>query len=230
MDSRMAKEEGLEIQKLQEAAVSFEAAENLLVCRLLSKEKNRDALDRGPLKRHPMGAVLLFLEADGPGEKKVDLQVTHQMAQRWGQTEKALFDRAFQNTWEKNQPKFRGLWGIIHGIEQEEPGQKDSVSSYVLTNQSRQYGATMILYPDILKDIREKLGDDFYVLPSSVHELLIKPKTAEERSVKELERMVWEVNREVVGKRDFLSDHIYEYRAQEDVLKKVRTGRAEPIR
>lgn len=230
MDSRMAKEEGLEAQKLQEAAVSFEAAKDLLVCRLLSKEKNRDALDRGPLKRHPMGAVLLFLVGDSPAEGTVDLQVTHQMAQRWGQTEKALFDRAFQNTWAKEQPKFRGLWGIIQGIEQEEPGQKDPVSSYVLTNQSGQYGATMILYPDILKTIREKLGDDFYVLPSSIHELLIKPKTAEEFSLKELERMVREVNQEVVSEYNFLSDHIYEYRAQEDVLRRARTGRSEPER
>ena len=88
----------------------------------------------------------------------------------------------------------------------------------------------MILYPDILKDIREKLGDDFYVLPSSVHELLIKPKTVEELSPKELEQIVREVNREVVRECEFLSDHVYEYHVREDVLKRVGTGRSEPTR
>ena len=43
----------------------------------------------------------------------------------------------------------------------------------VLTNQSRIDGAACILYDNMLEKIAEVLQEDFYVIPSSIHELLI---------------------------------------------------------
>lgn len=49
----------------------------------------------------------------------------------------------------------------------------------VVTNQRKTFGATMILFPEILKVISEFYEDDLYVLPSSVHEILVLPKCSD---------------------------------------------------
>lgn len=41
---------------------------------------------------------------------------------------------------------------------------------YVLTNKARLYGASCILYPNLLDSIADKLTCDFYLIPSSIHE------------------------------------------------------------
>ena len=47
--------------------------------------------------------------------------------------------------------------------------------SYVLSNKLRNYGAACIAYPHVLEMIGGILGTDYYVLPSSVHEVVIVP-------------------------------------------------------
>ena len=61
------------------------------------------------------------------------------------------------------------------------------------------------------------MGGDFYILPSSTHEVLIVPKD-EMVDLKELEKMVQSVNQEMVAAEEFLSDHVYEYDAQSHEL------------
>lgn len=55
-----------------------------------------------------------------------------------------------------------------------------------------------------------RVGNDFYILPSSVHEVLIVPKEAG-MDFKDLEAMVQEVNATQVAPQDKLSDHVYQY-------------------
>lgn len=49
------------------------------------------------------------------------------------------------------------------------------LSVYVLTNTSRFLGASAILFTDVLKKIYNLLGTDYYILPVTVHEVLIIP-------------------------------------------------------
>ena len=56
----------------------------------------------------------------------------------------------------------------------------------------------------------KKLGGDLYILPSSVHEVILIPKT-KDLSVKELNEMVCEINSSQVPTEDVLADCIYEY-------------------
>ena len=84
-------------------------------------------------------------------------------------------------------------------------------------------GAAAILNDTARQEIAEKLGD-FYVLPSSIHEVMIVPKSTG-RSLEELELMVRSVNSSEVEPDEVLSDHVYEYDAKEHEL--FRSDRAE---
>ena len=86
----------------------------------------------------------------------------------------------------------------------------DVGNMYVLSNEQKLNGAAVLLNESVMEQVAEKVGGEFYILPSSIHETLIIPKSAGmERA--ELENMVQEVNATQVAPQDRLSDHVYTY-------------------
>ena len=93
---------------------------------------------------------------------------------------------------------------------------------YVLSNESKYFGATMLLNENALDEACEAFGGNVYILPSSIHEVII---VSNELGEEELQRMVQEVNATVLNPREMLSDHIYEYDAKTKELHMVETDR-----
>ena len=83
---------------------------------------------------------------------------------------------------------------------------------------SREYGSGGRL---IGKLVAEKMGGDYMIIPSSVHELLVIRDDGTGYST--LETMVREVNSAIVSPEDQLSDHVYHYDAKDHVLEKAET-------
>ena len=79
---------------------------------------------------------------------------------------------------------------------------------YVLSNTERFYGASAILYPKILLQFARSIGQDFYILPSSVHEVLLLSKESGARR-SDLNRMIQDINASQVAEEEILSDHVY---------------------
>ena len=78
---------------------------------------------------------------------------------------------------------------------------------FCLTNESKMNGASLLLQEDIRKQIGECLGSDYFVIPSSVHEVLILPDNGIFQ-VPELNAMVQEVNETQVERQEQLSDKV----------------------
>ena len=95
--------------------------------------------------------------------------------------------------------------------EQSQPRIPDKIPSlFVLTNRDGVDGATCIVYKGLLERIRRRLGRGFYIIPSSVHEVIILPEI-EGYSRDTLESMVKEVNSTVLSEMDILSENVYYY-------------------
>lgn len=77
----------------------------------------------------------------------------------------------------------------------------------IVTNRSGIYGAASVLA--IAEQAEEQIGA-FYMLPSSVHEVILLPESMGV-SYEEAALMVQEVNSSEVGPEDFLSDTVYRY-------------------
>ena len=92
----------------------------------------------------------------------------------------------------------------------------------VLTNTQGMHGAGALFYPDQLETIAQQMGTDFFVLPSSVHEVLILPDDGSQ-DLDSLQFMVREINRTEVAPEDRLSDFVYHYDAQDHVLERAET-------
>jgi len=88
---------------------------------------------------------------------------------------------------------------------------------YVLTNSQKNMGAACILYPEILKNFSAMVGRDFYVLPSSIHEVLLLP-VQRDIEPQRLKRMVQEINESELETEELLSDNVYYFNRQRGKL------------
>ncbi len=85
-----------------------------------------------------------------------------------------------------------------------------NVPMYVLSNRTRVHGAACMLYQDVVSKFAEDLQKDLYILPSSIHEIIIIPVEYSDNAI-ELNKMVQEVNRTQVDEEEILADHAYYY-------------------
>ena len=98
----------------------------------------------------------------------------------------------------------------------------DEPQLMVLTNEQALHGAGVLFYPDMMDTIADYFGSDYFVLPSSIHEVLLLPDDGTvDPDV--LENMVQDVNMAAVAPEERLSDHAYHYDAKDHVLEKVET-------
>lgn len=92
---------------------------------------------------------------------------------------------------------------------------------YVAGNQSKNYGAATILYESFLDDFANKTNSDYYILPSSIHEVILIPVSNEKDEVLQLKKMVYEVNRTELEAEEFLSDTIYLFKRNSGIITKA---------
>ena len=89
-----------------------------------------------------------------------------------------------------------------------------------LSNETRQFGAICILYPEVLKKFCvEKMIDGVFVILSSIHEVLLMIADKNKADVEYIRRMIKEVNNENVSEVERLSDSLYYYDVATDTLR-----------
>ena len=152
-----------------------------------------------------------------------------ELVDEWdGVTTEELHDIALHNLSE-SQIEFKTMRDVLvdmmfpDGIREGDPRafmlppEEENPSMYVLSNADKLNGAAALLEAKTMEDISEKLGGDFIVLPSSVHETIVLPLN-EDMDRHTLEAMVQDVNVGQVALEERLSDHVYMYDSQEKEL------------
>lgn len=213
---------------------SFETMKNRIVFKLINYEMNRALLEDTPHIRYLDLAVIFccLVKVDKCGMGTI--RITNEHCANWGIGVDDLKRCAFENAPYIMPHSFKNIFcllaeilldetdmcsgsmhdrevirDIIDSLESDNSPKKGN-SVYVLTTPNRINGAACLLYENLLEQIKEKLGSGFFILPSSVHEVIIVPDTQENgRAI--FENMVPEVNREQVPVCDILSDRVYHY-------------------
>ena len=89
---------------------------------------------------------------------------------------------------------------------------------YILSNMDFCYGAASMTYGGLLSEIYKYIGTDFYVIPSSVNELIIVKDYGGEDYADYLQNTLMAVNRLEESDEGYLSDNIYFYDHKKDAL------------
>ena len=135
--------------------------------------------------------------------------ITNAMMKRWKITETELMQAAFNNL---RETKFNiKKVADVLGPEVKEELTSDELEEcplYVMSNESQVFGASGLVRKDLLKEFVHKIGKDVFVLPSSIHEILLVPAT-DDVDVTYLKSMVKCVNESSVNKAEWLSENVY---------------------
>ena len=202
-----------------------------VVLQALSRKRNRQLLKVHPHLQY-LDLAGIFRVPLGAWEKNSlsTILITNQIAEKLGLTSEDLTEAARRNTIEKfgielentRRMALRSLLKQPSIPENFEDVQIEEPGLYTLTNQIHINGAALMLIPDILEQLGEKAGMDYYILPSSIHELLIARDDGlvTARMLKEL---IHEGNRTegIIKSEDVLSDNVYFYSRRTKSLKIV---------
>ena len=221
----------------------FDQVKDHIICKLVNAELNADYLADKPHTMVEDLAVVYAIDLGGNESGHMSAPITNSLMEQYGITQEELHDIALHNLSE-SQIEFKTMRDVLvdmmfpDGIQPDDPRvfmlppEEENPSMYVLSNADKLNGAAALLDAKTMEDISEKLGGDFVVLPSSIHENIVLPVT-EDMDRHTLEAMVQDVNAGQVAPEERLSDHVYMYDSQEkelvlaDKMEERQTQRAE---
>ena len=210
--------------------MDYQAVRGRLFLKVINYEKNAGRLGDMPHKRFLDLAVVVYYSYmnDYLGRGSIQVMVSH--LDSWGVSQEEVFIQAEKNTRGKLGVEILGMKDMLQELmgDSESPefaqirenisGMEKEISMHVMTLRGRYYGAASIYFPDMLREFGRKCGQNFYILPSSIHELIVIPDTGKENP-ENLRRMVQEVNDDHVEEEEQLSDNIYYFNlASESVI------------
>ena len=209
-----------DIEKMQ-PDLSISSAPDNIVFSLVNTEQNRDMLSNAPHREfQDLSIVYRWIVGYGADGSIRSTMVQNDLAERMGLSEKELYNLAVENTRRLLPPKVMSMQEMMRKVLVSD-GMPDEMvdmlttemepeqTMWIISNDRGINGAVNMLYEDQLKEISEKLGNDLYVLPSSVHEVIaISTAMAEPE---ELAEMVRSVNLSSVEIGERLSNQVYHY-------------------
>ncbi len=206
----------------------FENIRPRIVYKLVHQEKNKELLKEVPWIPYLDLAIVFYCLLSKSPTENASVLIRNEHLCYWNVSTKDLLSLAQKNTPFLLSSCCDSLAELLlPALEQlpmrEQIDTKSAFAStslvpmYVLTNQQRFLGACCILYDDVLKEIAERLDCDLYILPSSIHEVILMPVTVTE-SVLALSQMVCDINQSEVSAEEVLSDHIYRYHRNTDSI------------
>ena len=209
-------------KKVQMAAVKipnlqeFENIRGRVIYRLVNYEKNKEILEDCPhIRLYDLAVTFRWVARIDDVGVSTSL-ITNKQVKEWGVSVNDLVLAARQNT-----PRLfpaqiidmeEMLAGMVSFILY-----PSSIPMYILTNKQELNGASALLYGDILKDFANKKGADMYILPSSIHEVIMVPADRINDPTKLLS-IVHDANTTVVSIGDVLSDSVYYYDRKKDQI------------
>lgn len=180
---------------------SYDKVKDKIVYKLIQKDANKRLLDNVPYIPYLDLAIVFYVLLETSEFGTATLLVKREHLKEWGITEEEMKAAAMVNT-----PRLLPL-----KIE------KLSEFMYVMTNQVQNHGASALCYPDACKSAWKKIGENYFVIPSSIHEMILVPESYG-LSRTQLKTLAKEINATEVEQEEVLSDNIYYYSGEEDRL------------
>lgn len=211
----------------------FKKVRDSIVLRMVNYDKNRGLLKTCPHKRYLDLAIVFRYMAGRNSIGIASSLIRNEEFDLWNISLEELYQTALFNTMREFPWQMDSLAKVIvesfkkrmSDEETEELAEElsileqteNGVSMFVLSNDSGVYGASCILYEAVLKNFARVQECNIFILPSSVHEVMLVPENTDTEP-EFLEELVEEANRSAVGLVDLLSDHIYYYDREKDQI------------
>lgn len=178
--------------------LSFRKVQDKICYQLIQRSANKELLTQIPCDEYLDLAVVYYILLENTAFGDATLLIRNEHLRQWNVSPEDVAEAARRNT-------SRLLPLDLHPLTD---------YMYIMTNRARSLGAAVILYPGALEEAFKKLGGNFYLLPSSIHEMILVPESHGLRRT-QLDVMVKEVNLKELEESEVLSDHAYYYSEKE---------------
>lgn len=204
----------------------FEQAKQHLIYQLVNYDKNAERLIEIPHIRYLDLAVIFCCMLRLENGETATILIKNEHLDLWKTDADTIKKQAFDNTPRLLPAYIQPITDAIRDlIESNEALNRllpilevDTMPPlYVLTNETQIGGAACMLYPSLLAEFSDSIGKDLYILPSSIHEVLLLP-TDTRCADDDLRALVQSVNHEQLPLTQQLSDTVYYYSREEKRL------------
>lgn len=207
------------MNKVEAIAMNFEDVKD----RVRIKLRNADSLPENTVSIPFLDMAITFQIPVPEVENEVEhgepnVVVNYALANKWEVLAQELYLIALENETQNNPAKIETMGNMLAGLMGVSFDDPVGNTLYVATNQKGTNGASVILYPNLLREFGNKIGESFYILPSSIHEVILVPESVGIDG-NDFVEMVRDINRTVVAENEILSDNVYLYDLENDEIK-----------
>ena len=199
----------------------YENVKKKVAFKLVNTEKNQQMLKEVPHIPLLDLSIVFYILIDVDEKGSATIQIRNEHIENWNVNVEQLYKDAKLNVKCLIPARLMCMQHVIEKLCDISKGEeKDLLKAkfppenkefmYILTNSIHQFGAAVLAYPNILEMASRIIGEDFYLLPSSIHEVILIPKS-KSPDLKDLNEMINEVNETQVQEEEVLSDHAYYY-------------------
>ena len=199
----------------------YDRMKEKLSMEVVSSVRNAELLKGVPHRNIEDMAVVYRFVLDIDKEGMGSILVTNKLLDSYGITPEQLHADALQYAPVMRPAVIQTMAETL--LEMMGPEAKDMIPVmpedplFVASVPDKTQGAGVIAYQDFMDQAAERVGGDFFILPSSIHEVLLV-KDDGNVDINNLEGMVKEVNETQVAPEDVLTDSVYHYDSKEKLF------------
>ncbi len=200
----------------------FDKVAERLSIKVINYDMNRDFLQSTPHYKYGDLAAIFQVQMNMDSYGSMTATVKNEQMKMWDVKPADLLSCATKNMEEKQPPHITSMFEVLKELmhmDLELPGDipMGEPEMYVMSNESKMNGAAGIIFTDKLQEFAEEKGTDIYIIPSSIHELILVP-VAGNMGPQEIKEMVRDVNDTQLDAQDRLSYNVYLYSREEKQL------------
>ena len=222
--------------------MNFELVKDRICFKLCNTNKNSDILDKLPSVPFYDLSIIFYVLVNNELFGSGQILIRNEHMKMWGVNVSDIMTCARKNTPKLLGFKLSNIIDVMKSIlERNNSISEDEVPEFshleececfmwVLSNEEGFNGAASILYPNVCDDIFEVVGKNYFIIPSSIHELIVVPDNEGtegdelwNNKCNQLRDMIHQVNESEVPEAEILSENLYYYNAFDKVFKLVET-------
>lgn len=196
----------------------FQQIKEHIVFKLVNYEKNKELLRQVPHIPYLDLAIVFLCYLDPQFGSNATILINNEHLNIWEIKDQILYEIAIQNTPKLLPEELCTMEELIGSLIRSSnmTCSKDLIPDssgsdmFVLSNTSKLFGASCILYQNLLHHLSDHFSSSFYLLPSSIHEVILIP-TMDCSCLSQFTQMVQEVNETQLRAEEVLADHAYFY-------------------
>lgn len=210
----------------------YDSVKEYLSVQVINTKANKRMLSAIPHREMEDLSVICRIEfpmTDGEGTGSV--KVTHELLEQWGVELEQVYQKSVENSVQNSPAVLMSMDDVMmemmglpfeprNLLQLEEGAEIPKEVMYVLSNPMKLNGSSVLAYPNLPGQLEAVFPQGCYLLPSSLHEMIVVPK---EMSItpKELGEMVRDVNQKEVARDEILSDRVYEFDKEKRQLRQI---------